>query len=68
MKRVCVQKGRTVVIDVTPASDKVDMYNYLEKLRDPSHVKALTIAELQKMFKEKDLTIMDTDFLDLRRM
>jgi ubiquinone/menaquinone biosynthesis C-methylase UbiE len=62
MKRVCVQKGRIVVIDVTPASDKVDMYNYLEKLRDPSHVIALTIAELQEMFKEKGLTITDTDF------
>jgi hypothetical protein len=62
MKRVCVQKGRIVVIDVTPASDRVDMYNYLEKLRDPSHVKALTIAEFQEMFKEKGLTIMDTDF------
>jgi len=62
MKRVCVQKGRIVVIDATPASDKVDMYNYLEKLRDPSHVIALTIAELQEMFKEKGLTITDTDF------
>jgi hypothetical protein len=46
MKRVCIPKGRVVVIDATPASDKVDMYNYVEKLRDPSHVKALTFAEL----------------------
>jgi ubiquinone/menaquinone biosynthesis C-methylase UbiE len=52
MKRVCMRKGRVVVIDVTPASDKVEMYNYIEKLRDPSHVKALTFAELQEMFKE----------------
>ena len=52
MKRVCMRKGRVVVIDATPASDKVDMYNYVEKLRDPSHVKALTFAELQEMFKE----------------
>jgi len=28
------------------------MYNYVEKLRDPSHVKALILAGLQKMFKE----------------
>ena len=61
MKRVCVPKGRVVVIDATPASDKGDMYNYVEKLRDPSHVKALTFAELQKMFKEIGLTIINTD-------
>ncbi|MFY9797475.1 MAG: methyltransferase domain-containing protein [Candidatus Nitrosopolaris sp.] len=61
MKRVCMRKGRVVVIDVTPACDKVDMYNYVEKLRDPSHVKALTFAELLEMFKEIDLTIINTD-------
>ncbi|MGA8085247.1 MAG: hypothetical protein WB988_25615, partial [Candidatus Nitrosopolaris sp.] len=53
--------AKVVVIDVTPACDKVDMYNYVEKLRDPSHVKALTIAELLEMFKEIDLTIINTD-------
>ena len=62
MKRVCMRTGRVVVIDATPASDKVDMYNYVEKLRDPSHVKALTFAELQEMFKEIGLTIINTDF------
>ena len=33
----------------------------LKSLRDPSHVKALTFAELQKMFKEIGLTIINTD-------
>jgi len=61
MKRVCIPKGRVVVIDATPASDRVDMYNYVEKLRDPSHVKALTFAELQKMLKEIGLTIINTE-------
>ena len=37
------------------------MYNYVEKLRDPSHVKALTFAELQKMLKEIGLTIINTE-------
>jgi ubiquinone/menaquinone biosynthesis C-methylase UbiE len=44
MKRVCMRKGRVVVIDATPASDKVDMYNYVEKLRDPSHVKGINFC------------------------
>jgi ubiquinone/menaquinone biosynthesis C-methylase UbiE len=61
MKRVCMRKGRVIVIDATPASDKVDMYNYVEKLRDPSHVKALTFAKLLEMFKQIGLTIINTD-------
>lgn len=72
MKRVCIPKGRVVVIDATPASDKVDMYNYVEILRDPSHVKALTFAELLEMFKEIGLTIINTDSygveMDLERL
>jgi ubiquinone/menaquinone biosynthesis C-methylase UbiE len=70
MKRICIPKGR--VVDATPASDKVDMYNYVEKLRDRSHVKALTFAELVKMFKEIGLTIINTDSygveMDLERL
>ena len=65
MRRVCIPKGRVVVIDATPTSDRVDMYNYVEKLRDPSHVKALTSEELQKMFKEIGLTITNTVYRTL---
>ena len=72
MKRVCMLKGRVVVIDVTPTSDKVDMYDYVEKLRDPSHVKALTFAELQEMIERIGLTIRNTDFfrieMDVERL
>jgi ubiquinone/menaquinone biosynthesis C-methylase UbiE len=46
MKRVCIPKGRVVVIDATPTSDRVDMYNYVEKLRDPSHVKLVQTHQL----------------------
>lgn len=40
-------------VDVTPQADKIDAYNYVEKLRDPSHVRALSFGELQYMIKEK---------------
>jgi ubiquinone/menaquinone biosynthesis C-methylase UbiE len=61
MKRVCMSKGRVIVIDATPPFDKADMYNYIEKLRDPSHVRALTLTELHEMFKQIGLTIINTD-------
>ncbi len=72
IKRVCMRKGRVVVIDVTPACDKVDMYNHVEKLRDPSHVKAFTFVELQEMIERIGLTIRNTDFfrieMDVERL
>lgn len=49
MKRVCSVGGRVVVIDVTPPADRIDSYNYVEKLRDPSHVRAMPFTELQGM-------------------
>jgi ubiquinone/menaquinone biosynthesis C-methylase UbiE len=42
MIRVCKHGGRIVIIDVTPESNKANEYNRVEKLRDPSHVKAFT--------------------------
>ena len=47
MKRVCITSGKVVIVDVTPQPDKIDVYNHVEKLRDPSHVKALSVAELE---------------------
>lgn len=56
MKRVCVRGGKVLIIDVTPDPDKVDAYNRIEKLRDPSHARALTLAELEEMIRQAGLT------------
>jgi ubiquinone/menaquinone biosynthesis C-methylase UbiE len=55
MKRVCISGGKIMIIDVTPDKDKVDAYNQVEKLRDSSHVKALTFSELERMMKDAGL-------------
>lgn len=49
MVRVCGPGGRVLVADVTPESAKREAYDHFERLRDPSHVRALTAAELQRM-------------------
>ncbi len=67
MKRVCSANGRVAVIDATPAAKNVDMYNYVEKLRDPSHTRALTIMELKEMFRKADLPVIETDFFRIER-
>ena len=65
MKRVCKPGGRVIIIDVTPEDDKVVEYNNVEKLRDPSHVKALTISELKNMMKMVNLSNLKFEYHEL---
>jgi hypothetical protein len=55
MKRVCTPGGKIVVADSAPAADKADAFNAVEKLRDPSHVRALPLAELRSLFTRHGL-------------
>jgi ubiquinone/menaquinone biosynthesis C-methylase UbiE len=55
MVRVCAPGGTILVVDPAPAPDKVDAYNRMERLRDPSHARALTLAEHLDLFSEAGL-------------
>jgi len=55
MKRVCRPGGRVVVADMAPAAEKADALNEEERLRDPSHVRALPEQELLGLFAEAGL-------------
>jgi ubiquinone/menaquinone biosynthesis C-methylase UbiE len=46
MVRVCRPGGRVALVDVITTCDKRLAYDRLETLRDPSHVRALTVDEL----------------------
>src|SRR5262249_32809081 len=52
MVRACAPGGRVAVADVAVSGDprKAAAYNRMEKLRDPSHARALTLAELEGLF------------------
>jgi SAM-dependent methyltransferase len=52
MKRVCTPGGRVAVIDTDASADptKAAEFNRMEKLRDPSHVRAMPAAELRSFF------------------
>jgi ubiquinone/menaquinone biosynthesis C-methylase UbiE len=65
MKRVCLPNGKVVVIDVTPDKDKADLYNNVEKLRDPSHVRALTYFELKDLMEKSGLVNLKSEHHDL---
>jgi hypothetical protein len=42
--------GRVVVTDSAPAPAKAAAFNAMEKLRDPSHVRAMPPEELRELF------------------
>lgn len=52
MRRVCLPGGRVQVTDVTSSEDpaKAAAFHEMEILRDPSHVRALTLPELRGLF------------------
>jgi ubiquinone/menaquinone biosynthesis C-methylase UbiE len=55
MRRVCAPGGRVVVIDSAPCAEKAAAFNAMEKLRDPSHTRALPPEELAAMYMEAGL-------------
>ncbi|PYM04717.1 MAG: methyltransferase type 11 [Candidatus Rokuibacteriota bacterium] len=68
MKRVCAPAGNVVVIDVmaSPDPEKAAAFNRMERLRDPSHVRALALTELTRLFSQTGLGDPRTTFYGLR--
>jgi len=57
MTRACRPGGRVALVDVmaSPEPEKARAYDRMETLRDPSHVRALTLAEMRGLFEASDL-------------
>jgi ubiquinone/menaquinone biosynthesis C-methylase UbiE len=57
MARVCAPGGRVLVADTDASADPVKAaeFNRMEKLRDPSHVRAMPAAELRALFPRAGL-------------
>jgi SAM-dependent methyltransferase len=66
MVRVCRPGGRWAVIDVfTSSPQQAEAYNRVEKLRDPSHVRALSLEELNGLCHDAGLRDVKTGFYRL---
>jgi ubiquinone/menaquinone biosynthesis C-methylase UbiE len=59
MKRVCKPGGKVVMIDVMTSPDprKAAAYDRAEKLRDPSHTRALPLTEMESLFQQVGLSV-----------
>jgi SAM-dependent methyltransferase len=68
MVRVCAPAGHIVVVDDYASADpaKAASFNRLEKLRDPSHVRCLTLTELKGLFGLAGLPPPQARFYELR--
>jgi ubiquinone/menaquinone biosynthesis C-methylase UbiE len=55
MARVCAPRGKVVVIDAAPDPGKAEAFNAMERVRDPSHVRALPLAELKDLYRRAGL-------------
>jgi SAM-dependent methyltransferase len=68
MARVCAPGGRLVVVDMYASEDPAKMaeFNRLERLRDPSHMRSLSLAELKGLFGEAGLPEPEASFYELR--
>jgi SAM-dependent methyltransferase len=60
MYRVCKPGGRIMIADVVHSPEKVDAFDCLEKLRDPSHIHALTFTEMASIVNTSGLINVKT--------
>ena len=56
MIRVCKKGGKIIIVDVALESKYDKAYNDMEKLRDPSHTKALTFEEFNFLLTHNSLS------------
>ena len=68
MVRVCTRPGRVVVADIAASGDpaRAAALNRMEKLRDPSHVRAMPLEELRRLFADAGLSAPRSSYYEVR--
>ncbi|MGE3151478.1 MAG: class I SAM-dependent methyltransferase [Nitrospiraceae bacterium] len=56
MIRVCKPKGVVLIADAALPADKAEAYNHMEKLRDPSHTRALSYESWEQLLGQSGLS------------
>ena len=68
MARVCTRPGRIVIADMAASEDpvKAAALNAMERLRDPSHTRALPLSEWRALFAQAGLPAPREAYYDVR--
>lgn len=66
MKRVCKSDGIVLVVDVSLPDSQIEKYNEMEKIRDCSHVAALSLTDFAVLFEKAGLKNLNSDFYSMR--
>ena len=68
MARVCARPGRIVIADMAASEDagKAAALNTMERLRDPSHTRALPLSECRALFAQAGLPAPRETYYDVR--
>jgi len=65
--RVAAPNGKVLLVDMhaSPEAEKAAAFNRMEQLRDPSHVRALPLEELENLSRQAGLKILEKTFYGL---
>jgi SAM-dependent methyltransferase len=68
MVRVCARPGHVVIADMAASDDpqKAAALNRMERLRDPSHTRALSLPEMRGLFAQAGLPPPRESYYDVR--
>jgi ubiquinone/menaquinone biosynthesis C-methylase UbiE len=68
MARVATRPGRVLVADMAASDDprRADALNRMERLRDPSHTRALTLSQMRALFADVGASTPRETYYDVR--
>ena len=68
MKRVCKKGGQVLLADTvaSPVAQQAAAFDQMERLRDPSHVRLLSLVQMKALFEQAGLPVLKSSFYEMK--